>query len=249
MVDGELSDADRDEILTRLSADTELVKFWERCHLVGDIIRQNVPVTVFKNFADNVKIAVADEPVIFAPQPKLNSNPPVSNKTSDFSFVAKRVAGFAIAASVATIAVVGIQLQNQGEDSVNTQKVAEMPLSSDFVRMTNQASQVAATTTTLPVVTPKLSVERAALENPSVGNANTVILEQPTLATVRSSTPVIEQQVDTGTSQKIPEQIKFDYQVHKYLVDHNQFISGSDIQGLMPYARIISSTEQISPQK
>ena len=97
MVDGELPDGEHELLLRRFGVERSLRLHWERCHLIGEAMRKDLPTTDTRGFADRVMAALADEP-----QP--------AEETSRFGGIWTRAfAGAAVAASVAVIAIAGLR--------------------------------------------------------------------------------------------------------------------------------------------
>jgi len=69
---------------------------WSRYHLIGECLRGNLPKHIDLELADRIKEEIKNEPTILAP------------KHIARTFI-KPVMGFAIAASVAVVAILGIQ--------------------------------------------------------------------------------------------------------------------------------------------
>lgn len=97
LADEELPVGEHELLLRRFATDMELRLHWERCHLIGEAMRKGLPPVDTRGFADRVMAALADEPAPAAREPSL----------SDRLF--RGVAGFAVAATVAVIAIVGLQ--------------------------------------------------------------------------------------------------------------------------------------------
>lgn len=100
LTDGELSVEESELLLKRLQADPALKKSWESYHLTGDAMRQGLASVHDRNLSKRVKAAIETE----AQLPK---------RFVDRKFVplVRPVAGFAIAATVAIVAIMGIQPQ------------------------------------------------------------------------------------------------------------------------------------------
>lgn len=114
-----LMDDDYDhQSLNQLLRDEELQHTWARYHLIGDCLRDNLPEQINTGLANRINSQLKSEPTVLAPSGKQNRN-------------LKPLAGFAIAASVALIAVFGIR---QNTDSV-------VPTSNQPVIAANQAVQ------------------------------------------------------------------------------------------------------------
>ena len=97
LLDAEATGAERREALTALAQERDLRRVWERYHLVGAVLRNEVSVTVAPHFADRVAARIAQEATVVSPRWPARS-------------VAKGAVGLALAASVAAIAVFGLDL-------------------------------------------------------------------------------------------------------------------------------------------
>ncbi len=87
-----------DHVLDKLIHDEEMKQTWARYHLIGDCLRDNMPEQISNRVSQSVSQALQNEPTVLAPTKK------------QFNF--KPLAGFAIAASVAMVAVFTIQTDN-----------------------------------------------------------------------------------------------------------------------------------------
>jgi sigma-E factor negative regulatory protein RseA len=101
-VDGELPDNEQAMLIRRLAGDHDLQQTWERYHLISDALRNNLPEQFDLGLADRVKSAIDKEPQLHG-----QSLP---------ARLLRPLAGAAVAASVAAMAIVG--LQNSNESSV-----------------------------------------------------------------------------------------------------------------------------------
>ncbi len=99
-VDGE---ADNDTAIKALTREPALLDTLARYHLVSACMKDQCPSYMDTELAARVSQAVASEPTVLAPRKK------------SFLPVLKPVAGLAIAASVATIAILGVQPQRADE--------------------------------------------------------------------------------------------------------------------------------------
>jgi len=85
---------------------------WSRYNLIGECLRGNLPEHVDPKIADKVRAVIEHEPAILAPD----------SKTSRFL---KPVMGFAIAASVAVVVILGLQQSNTNPSFVPVQPLAK----------------------------------------------------------------------------------------------------------------------------
>ena len=100
-VDGELKDPARDGIVDALYEDPELRRTWERFHLIGDAMRGTGPVPGADAVARNVSTTLAGESVVrLKPRARRSRLHPL--------------AGLAIAAAIAGIAVIGLHRLDGG---------------------------------------------------------------------------------------------------------------------------------------
>ena len=103
LVDSELTHETSSAINTLLE-DNESRETWARYHLIGDSMRGHLPEHV-KDITDNVSQTIAAQPTIFALQKE--------SPNRKFHGLMKPVMGFAIAASVAAVAIFNVQQTNQ----------------------------------------------------------------------------------------------------------------------------------------
>ena len=99
-VDGELSAAEQRLLLVRLGRDPALKRSWQNFHLIGAALRDQLPEAVDAGLAERVSTAIEREAAVAPGAPRTHWN---------WQGLLKPVAGFAIAASVAVIAVLGVR--------------------------------------------------------------------------------------------------------------------------------------------
>ncbi len=98
LVDGELNDLERQRVLSALGQDQQLRRMWERYHLAGTVLRRELDVVVSPDLADRISQRLQQEvPGAAGPGSWLGSR----------QFL-KIGAGVAIAASVATVAILSL---------------------------------------------------------------------------------------------------------------------------------------------
>lgn len=110
LVDDEL-DVEQASIFNKLINDDETKDTWSRYHLIGDCLRDHVPEKISSQVATRVANTLRNEPTILAPR-----------TTKRFNI--KPIAGFAIAASVAMLAVFGVQRSNEVNTSSDVPTIA-----------------------------------------------------------------------------------------------------------------------------
>jgi sigma-E factor negative regulatory protein RseA len=126
-MDGELHNSERGAIIQQICRDDESLIRWQRYHLISDTLRNNLPPAIDNQFAQSVMNALEKEPTVFAPAAMKHK-----------STVKQKIAGAAIAASVAAVAVIGVQTVNQPKDAAPS--LAEMPTTDQYVRMQQLAN-------------------------------------------------------------------------------------------------------------
>ena len=110
LIDGE---HENDHVIDSLIHDDEMKQTWSNYHLIGDCLRDNIPEHISTQISANVRSALENEPTVLAPKRK--------------QFNLKPLAGFAIAASVALVAVLTIQTGNDvSSPLVNSSSIANV---------------------------------------------------------------------------------------------------------------------------
>lgn len=128
-VDGELQGPARDRMVDALYESSDLQRAWTRFHLIGDAARKIGPVPGADSIAANVSAALAAERVVqFRRRPSRSRLGPL--------------AGFAVAAAIAAIAVLGIHsLDGGGADPGSVAGVAHPEtVITESVRTTSNSS-------------------------------------------------------------------------------------------------------------
>ena len=139
--DGELNEQDATELLGNISNDAELRQRWQRYHLIGDALRNNLPPTFSHDLASRISTALQNEPTILSP----TSLQTRAKKAREKTFI-----GYGVAASVAIVGflTVGLIQQRLGVDE-NVQ-IADAP--STLVVPSNSLQQ--AGTVSVPLAVP-----------------------------------------------------------------------------------------------
>jgi sigma-E factor negative regulatory protein RseA len=113
--------------LDRLSKDPQLSDTWQHYHLIGDVMRSEVPETIHLDLSARIAQAIAEEPTILAPVARKSFTEQVKAKVVLF---AKPVGQMAIAASAAGLMILGVQQTNVADNNVTmpNQVIHTMPL-------------------------------------------------------------------------------------------------------------------------
>ncbi|MEX0951679.1 MAG: sigma-E factor negative regulatory protein [Gammaproteobacteria bacterium] len=113
LMDGDTS-VSVDATLKSVEADPALRAAWQRYHLIGDSLREQLPAQIDPGFSARVASLIQHEPAILAPQRS-------GRRMQQFL---KPAAGMAIAASVAIVALVSLQGIDTSQDLTAEPSVA-----------------------------------------------------------------------------------------------------------------------------
>ena len=102
-------------VLNAMSKDNEYRETWKRYHLIGETLRGNLPSHIDLQLAERVSLELEKE----------NSLPVTTKNYPDFL---KPLAGFAIAASVAVVAILGVRQSAIEPAAQPVQFVAQQPV-------------------------------------------------------------------------------------------------------------------------
>ena len=100
--------------MDQILASEALKQTWWRYQLISDVMKQNLPAVIDRSLAARISAIVADEPAVLAP-----ANLPARRYL-------RPLAGLAIAASVAAVAVIGIRQPDQVTGQQPAAKVADL---------------------------------------------------------------------------------------------------------------------------
>ena len=108
LIDGE--NCDDTNVLEKLIINDDMKNTWQRYHLIGDCLRGNLPDKIHSNYLKDLSKLLHNEPTLLSPK---------KNKL----FNREPLIGFAIAASVATLAILNIQNENNVPFQTTTESV------------------------------------------------------------------------------------------------------------------------------
>ena len=165
--DGELPDQEHELLIRQLTRDPDLLDKWGRYHLIRDAMQNHLPAHVDSGLSERISAAMAGEPEHLQ-----------GAETSPVRQWARPLAGFAVAASVAMMAVLGLQNISQ------------------------------------PGISPVL----------------------PELASVKPQTTPLLRASTNGLRWNVQPAIAS--RLNGYLVNHNESVSSTQLQGMLHYARI-----------
>jgi sigma-E factor negative regulatory protein RseA len=101
-----------DDVFDELVKDNHMSETWQRYHMIGDAMRDELPHSLNTDLSANIANAIAEEPTVLAPIAKPSFTESVKAKVVQF---AKPFGQVAIAASAAGLMVIGVQ-QNVAEN-------------------------------------------------------------------------------------------------------------------------------------
>jgi sigma-E factor negative regulatory protein RseA len=114
LVDNYHNDKDQSvELFEQLNTDSALADTWSHYHLIGDVLRDELPSKISLDFSTQIAQAIADEPTVLAPKKSTLFNA-VKAKVVQFS---KPLGQVAIAASAAGLMIIGVQ-QNIAQNEI-----------------------------------------------------------------------------------------------------------------------------------
>ena len=206
LIDGELDEQAHHGIVDELLKKGEARATWARYHLISDTLKQNLPTGIDKQFSSRVMDALQNEPTVLAPP---------APQGLQFG---RRLAGLAVAASVAAVAVLGVQFMYQEEGRAPAGQMAQAPSNASPSNVSPKAS-VANQSFARAAITPNIQTVTQSMNPPT-------------------RTPSLSQQL----VQQHPSQLanRIPPNLNKYLVDHNQQSARMAVQGVVPYARIVA---------
>jgi sigma-E factor negative regulatory protein RseA len=118
-VDG---DKDSAEILDKLKQDKDLEQTFGRYHLIGDVMRNDVPEHIHLDLSGTIAEAIDKEPVVLAPNSAFaasiseqNEADSAPHKSNNVVSMFKNVMQYGVAASFAAALVIGFQAEQKTE--------------------------------------------------------------------------------------------------------------------------------------
>ncbi len=125
LMDGEVGEQEMQQSLRDMRNDPEKRDCWEQYHIIGDALRNNLPPNLNRSFVNNISQAIAKEDL---PAPEIT---PLKQKTNNTTkrrhAVANPFTGFALAASVAVVAYVGVGMVAVDEQAAGP-RMASAPI-------------------------------------------------------------------------------------------------------------------------
>lgn len=126
MFDDELDQYEHELLIRRLKQEDGLKSSWARYQLIGDAMRNNITALSVSDLRAAIRQQIEKEQVVSTLKPKTTIN----------TRMIKPVAGMAIAASVAAMAIIGLQNLGQNESPVSdVPRLAQAPSAAPLQRV------------------------------------------------------------------------------------------------------------------
>ncbi len=103
LMDGEVDYQKMQQYLREMRNDPDQRNCWEQYHLIGDALRNNLPPHLNRSFVNSISEAIAEEDLPAPVAPQVTQTPKTKRQAMINPF-----SGFAIAASVAAVAYLGV---------------------------------------------------------------------------------------------------------------------------------------------
>lgn len=113
LIDGEY-DNDPDAVIGHICRDEQLRQAWARYHLISDCLKGHLPEHISMSVGEGVHRLLETEPTVLVPKRRLNH-------------YLRPAVGFAIAASVAVVAILAIQHNNSSLTGSDAETLAAKP--------------------------------------------------------------------------------------------------------------------------
>ncbi len=110
MMDSEMSQQEMDRFIRHLKDNPHLKSCWNSYHLIGDSLRQKLPEFINTELHSRITAAIQNEPTYFLPQTASHKKSVAAPSRK------KEVLGFALAASITAVAVIGVMQVSEHSD-------------------------------------------------------------------------------------------------------------------------------------
>jgi sigma-E factor negative regulatory protein RseA len=215
LADGECSDVESSSVLSA-AKDEQARSVWARYHLIGSAMRNELPRFIDSSFADRLQQVIANEPTVLAPRERRAPS------------WLRPVAGMAIAASVAAVAVLRVGSFDAALASRNTQPGANTAMLAAAVSGGSQSSS--AMTVSPPPATaatqPEFAPDHVAAMPASYSSAAVSAWMQPET----DGTP--------GVIAVAPARSR----LNSYLMHYSEQRTMMGSPGVLPYAKVVGYT-------
>lgn len=212
-MDDELNTQDGDNLIQKMKQDAELKTDWEHFHLIGDSLRNHISHAFKPDFADHFATVLANEPHHFG-RPAAIQAPKRFNDTA---------AGFAMAASISAVALVGL-LQINSPVAMSSMAVMPVAYEMDIQNPTQNSPQTVVALNSSVVV----DENNGYVSEPLLENSDMPVLAYASFENTQTETVVV---ASVGNLEE---------SVYDYLVDASRYAVSAPLQGAMPTTTVIS---------
>lgn len=109
-----------EQVIDDMLKDEHLSAAWQQYHLIGDVIRDEIPQILQLDLSAQIAEAIADEPSILAPKTLTKVNDPQSGFKAKVVQLIKPFGQLAIAASAAGLMIIGVQQNTADTNEIIT---------------------------------------------------------------------------------------------------------------------------------
>ena len=156
LMDDALDEHSRARVIHKLKDNDEMKSCWEHYHLISEALRNNLPEIIYPDLAGRITNILRKESPHQLIQPKSAKAMPRH----------RSVTGFALAASLAVIAVVGLLQINQQNGGAPDQQIATVQEIIDSPQATNSAAILPTqTVASLPLTNRSIDVRTQQLDS------------------------------------------------------------------------------------
>jgi len=122
-----------EQVIDDMLLDASLTKAWQHYHLIGDVMRDELPSSLQFDITKEIANTIAEEPTVLTPSAetvdKAASNSESSNNIIDFKSrllkAIKPVGQIAIAASAAGLMIIGVQQNTANNEAVLPSQIVQ----------------------------------------------------------------------------------------------------------------------------
>lgn len=228
LVDSELNDWELKTAIQALEQDKSLQSCWRNYQLIGDAMRSNLPKHLCLDLSDRVSRAMEHEPIYFKPQ--INTSTSVPSSSHSLSRT-KTAIGFALAASLSAIAIVGVLGFEQKQKMEGTQVASSQALE-------------------LQTVEPERTVAAVLPNTDNSGNGGLIASkrEQPRFPGAMPARPMVASATNHAPPKVRPVQgammiaksLPTEGDLYDYLMNYHQYAAQNDNEDALSYLRVVS---------
>lgn len=111
-------DQESEQAIDEMLKDEDLANTWQSYHLIGDVMRNEIPQELQLDLSSQISAAIADEPTVLAP--RVPKSKPLGSFKAKIVQLIKPVGQLAIAASAAGLMIIGVQQNTADTNEVIT---------------------------------------------------------------------------------------------------------------------------------